>query len=153
MSVIPIANRNVLFTLHSQPELFRKPLTLEIKWDDLWARNPQPEVDLLLQNFVCDCKNSTNSESELKLEILLHIFSEGRKETVNLWNNICSVPFTDEGSIPGYMLRGIGNMPFDLILIMFDDLFPEHLRSYMRKIMNISYESYKKDMAERLTVL
>ena len=51
------------------------------------------------------------------------------------------------------MLREIEGLPFDLILIMFDDLFPEHLRLYMRNIVNISYESYKKDMAERLTVL
>ncbi len=151
MSVIPIANGNVQFTLHSQPELFLKPLILEIQWDDLWAHNPRPEVDLLLQNLVCDCKG--NSETDPLIGILWHMLSEGRKETVNLWNNLYSVPFTDEASIPGYMLREIESLPFDLILIMFDYLFPEHLHSYMRNRMNISYELYKKDMAERWTVL
>jgi hypothetical protein len=143
MSVIPTAN--------GKPDLFLQPLTLEIRWDDLWARNSHPEVDLLLQYFVCDCKG--NSDTDPLIGILWHMLSEERKETVNLWNNLCSVPFTDEASIPGYMLREIGNMPFDLILIMFDYLFPEHLYSYMRNGMNNMYKWYKKDMTERQTVL
>ena len=86
MSVFPITKETVQFTLHSQPDLFLQPLILEIRWDDLWARNSHPEVDLLVQYFVCDCKG--NSDTDPLTGILWHMLSEGRKETVNLWNNL-----------------------------------------------------------------
>ena len=139
-----------IHALQFQPEPFRKPLTWKIQWDDLWAHTPRPEVDLLLLNFVCDCKG--NSETDPLIGILWHMLSEGRKETVNLWNNLYSVPFTDETSIPGYMLREIESLPFDLILIMFDYLFPRHLQMQMRNKMKRSNRIYNSEISKRLNL-
>ena len=152
MSIFPIAEDNVQITLQFQPESFREPFSTKIRWDDLWTHNSRPEVDRLFQNFVCDRAEFFDPD-DLKFKILKDMVNEGRKETLNLWDNIDSLPFTDETSIPGYMLREIQCFDFYISLILFDYLFPEQLHSYLRNRMNISNELYRKDMTERLSVL
>jgi hypothetical protein len=153
MSVFPITKETVQFTLQFQrPEPFRKPFTMKLQWDDLYAHNgPNPEVDLLLQNFVCDHKDKPDTDVLTSL-IVEHMLREGRRETVNLWDNLYSVPFIDETSIPGYMLREIQGFNFHTIIIMLEYLFPRHLQMQMWNKMKHSNRVYRSEISKRLNI-
>ena len=150
MTMTPGCDENIKFILKFQPVMDRDPIIDEISWTDLWIDHPSIETKRLLQNLSSD---RNERKPVRRYELIRHALAEGREEISDLRDNLCSIAFTDETSIPGHILREIQYFNFHLILILFDYLFPEHLHLYMRNRMNISYELYKKDMAERWTVL
>lgn len=151
MTTFPITEEIVQIKLQIHLEPLQDIFNVRIYWDDLWEYKTQPEISRLLETIVCD-RDEKPDRDDVILEILGHMLREGRRETVDLWDNLCHLPFSDEKSIFGYMLRELLRIDYHNLILMLEYLFPRHMYLNLRNNMRYYNTLYSVEIGKRLHV-